>query len=122
MNTVGNKIRALRVKKGFSQQNFAEELGISQPSYARLEQDDNRISIIRLMQIALLLETNAAKLLDDNSKQIKNLEKIIKVSNPHLDIIKAFNDEHITTLKGEIAFLRSILSTLNSGNKSLWIN
>jgi len=66
MNTIGSKIRDLRVKKGFSQQNFAQELGISQPSYARLEQDDSRITITRLIAIATLLDINASKLLDDN--------------------------------------------------------
>ena len=119
MNIIGSKIRDLRIKKGYSQQNFAQELDISQPSYARLEQDDNRISITRLMQIAVLLEINVAKLLDDNSKQVI---KPKKETHHNLNIIKAFNDEHITILKDEITFLRTILSTLSNGKKSMWIN
>jgi|AntRauMFilla1563_2_1112583.scaffolds.fasta_scaffold17768_5 transcriptional regulator with XRE-family HTH domain len=37
MNTIGNKIRQLRESKGLSQDNIAHELGVTQPSYARLE-------------------------------------------------------------------------------------
>ena len=37
MNNIGNKIRILREQKGYSQESLAQELGLTQPSYARLE-------------------------------------------------------------------------------------
>ena len=40
MNTIGNKIRLLREEKGFSQENLASALDITQSNYARLEKDD----------------------------------------------------------------------------------
>jgi transcriptional regulator with XRE-family HTH domain len=122
MNTIGSKIRDLRVKKGFSQQNFAQELGISQPSYARLEQDDSRITITRLISIASLLDINASKLLDDNFITTKNPKKSLKENNPYYDIIDEFNKEQIVLLKDEITFLRGIISSLSSSKGSLWIN
>ena len=122
MNTIGSKIRDLRVKKGFSQQNFAQELGISQPSYARLEQDDSRITITRLIAIASLLDINASKLLDDNFITTKNPKNSLKENNPYYDIIDEFNKEQIVLLKDEISFLRGIITSLSSGKRSLWIN
>lgn len=64
MNTIGNTIRKTRDLKGLSQENLATSLGITQPSYARLEKDDDRISIIRLQQIAVVLETTVAELIN----------------------------------------------------------
>lgn len=119
MNTVGNKIRDLRIKKGFSQLSLAQELGITQPSYARLEQDDNRITITRLIEIAKLLNTSTSYLLDDH---IKNSKRSLKENNPYLDLVDEFNKEQIIDLKDEIKFLHSIITTLSSGKKSLWIN
>lgn len=47
-----------------SQDSLAHELGITQPSYARLEKQDERISITRLIQIAILLKTTVGDLID----------------------------------------------------------
>lgn len=115
MNTVGSKIRDLRVKKGFSQLTLAQELGITQPSYARLEQDDNRITITRLIEIAKLLNTSTCYLLDDH---IKNSKRSLKENNPYIDIVDEFSKEQIINLKDEIKFLRSIITTLSTGTKS----
>lgn len=119
MNTVGNKIRDLRVRRGINQENIAQHLGISQPSYARLEQDDNRITITRLIEIAKILNTSAAYLLDDT---IKISKRNLKENNPYLDIVDEFNKQQITDLKDEIKFLRSIITTLSTGNKSFWVS
>jgi transcriptional regulator with XRE-family HTH domain len=45
MNKIGGKIRKLRDQMGFSQESMAFELGLTQPSYARLEKEDERISV-----------------------------------------------------------------------------
>ena len=67
MNAIGNKIRQRREEKGLSQDSLAHELGITQPSYARLEQQDERISIKRLKQIATLLKTTVAELVGEKN-------------------------------------------------------
>ena len=66
MNEIGHKIKLLRIKKGLSQENLANELGITQPSYARLEKEDNRLKITRLIQIANMLEVRVEELIDTN--------------------------------------------------------
>jgi len=52
MNVVGTKIRQIRTRQGISQESMAEELGITQPSYARLETEDSRINVVGLLLIA----------------------------------------------------------------------
>ena len=107
MNKVGNKIRQLREQKGLSQDSIAMELGITQPSYARLEKDDSRINIVRLIQIANLLKTTVAELVDEKTQKVINQQNS-EHPNAYVDSIINADKEHIQTLKEEIIFLRKL--------------
>ncbi len=108
MNVIGNKIRILRETRGLSQDNIAIELGITQPSYARLEKDDERISITRLVHIAKVLKTSVSELIDEKTLKIINQQNS---ENPsaYVDSIINSDKDHIKTLKEEISFLRNLL-------------
>lgn len=108
MNAIGNKIRILRETKGLSQDNIAIELGITQPSYARLEKDDERISITRLIHIARVLKTSVSELIDEKTQKVINQQNS---ENPsaYVDSIINSDKDHIKTLKDEIDFLRNLL-------------
>ncbi len=108
MNIIGNKIRQLRESKGLSQDNLAHELGITQPSYARLEKQDERISITRLIQIATLLKTTVGDLIGEKAQKIINQQNSEHAS-AYVDSVINADKEHITTLKEEIVFLRQLL-------------
>lgn len=58
MNKTGFNIRKARERKGFSQEYMANVLEISQASYARLENEDTKITVDRLKRIAKILEMN----------------------------------------------------------------
>ncbi len=114
MNKIGNNIRILREAKGFSQDNMASELGITQPSYARLEKDDERISITRLIHIATLLKTTVAELIDEKTQKVINQQNSENSMAYNVDTINTIinaDKEHIQTLKDEIYFLRNMLNT-----------
>src|SRR5690554_6930718 len=108
MNEIGNKIRQLRETKGLSQDYIATELGITQPSYARLEKEDDRITITRLMAIASILKTSVSEIINEKAAKIINQQNS---ENPsaYVDSIINADKEHIQTLKEEIAFLRQQL-------------
>jgi len=114
MNFVCRKIRQIRIQQGISQEFMAEELGITQPSYARLETEDARINIVRLMLIAKILEVPASELLGEKAQNINNqshnetanaynVERVNKIINADKD--------HIQSLKNEITFFRQALKT-----------
>lgn len=63
MQTLGNKIKKVREIKGFKQEYMAELLGISQPSYSKIETDEASVSQDRLEQIAKALEVSVADIL-----------------------------------------------------------
>ena len=87
---------------------MAFELGITQPSYSRLEKDDERITIPRLIAIAKLLNISVGELIN---------EKVSKTINQHnnenlqtyIDLIIKADKEHIQTLKDEVNFLKNQL-------------
>lgn len=110
-NRIGNKIRQVRERMGLSQDNLANELGITQPSYARLEKDDERISIPRLIQIASFLKTTVGELIDEKAKTIVNNNNN-ENANTFIESNHTVNNadkEHIQSLKEEIAYLKGML-------------
>lgn len=109
MNIIGNKIRILRETKGLSQDNLATELGITQPSYARLEKADERISITRLMHIAQILKCTVSDLIDEKTQKVINQQNSENAS-AYVDSVINSDKEHIQSLKEEISFLKSLLT------------
>ena len=109
MNLVGKKIRQLRVQQGISQEYMAEELGITQPSYARLENEDSRINVVRLQLIAKTLEVQTSELLGEKAQNIIHTNN----GNNAQAYINSYssNNEYIQALKDEISFLRDLLKS-----------
>jgi transcriptional regulator with XRE-family HTH domain len=85
---VGNKIRKIRLKKGYSQEYMAFNLHISQKTYSRIENNQSKCDIDRLVKIADLLEVDIGYII--NGKEMNQVD--------------ALNDE-IRTLKKFIGFL-----------------
>lgn len=52
MHTVGSRIRKKREEKGISQEVMAMGLELTQSSYGRLEKDDRRLTVPKLLKIA----------------------------------------------------------------------
>ena len=108
MNTVGNKIRLLREERGLSQENMAVSLDMTQSNYARLEKDDNRISVPRLLVIAKTLDITVTELVGEKANTVVN-------QNTQRDAFAYFQSnfqsdkEHIQTLKDEIEYLKKMV-------------
>lgn len=72
MNNIGFNIRKVREQKGFSQEYVANQLNISQASYARLENEDTKVTVDRLFQIAQILETEIGDFFDESKLNIQS--------------------------------------------------
>jgi transcriptional regulator with XRE-family HTH domain len=116
MNLIGNKIRILREEKGLSQENLASVMDITQSNYARLEKDDNRISVPRLIIIAKTLETTVTDLVGENTNTVVN-------QNTQRDAFAYFQStfqsdkEHMQTLKDEIEYLKMMIDKMMVSKK-----
>jgi transcriptional regulator with XRE-family HTH domain len=64
MEKVVNKIKELRKLKGFSHENMAHMLNISQVAYSKIEKNETKLSLERLYRIGEILETSIGEILD----------------------------------------------------------
>lgn len=62
---VAEKIRLLRLQKGLSQQNMADELNLTVAAYSNIERGVSEVNLSRLSAIAELLDTTPIEILTD---------------------------------------------------------
>ena len=135
MNTIlediGSKVRKLREFRDISQDYMAEQLGISQSHYSRIEKGERTLDSEQLEKIAKLLETTVEgiKAFETNGKYpIFNTNtgtSIIGGGNnnvhcyqidPKLD--KLYQD-HIALLKESITSKNKVIENLKKENENL---
>ena len=66
---IGNKIRLMRVSKGFSQQNLAKEIGITQAHFSNIENGRCNATIDVLLKLHDKLQTPMAAFFEDIDEQ-----------------------------------------------------
>ena len=106
---LSEKIRLIRLSKNLSQQNIADELGITVSAYSNMERGDTEITIQRLKKIAQILQVNINDLITDN---ILNDQPEIPYNNIPQKINFILNElnsqkKDIQLLKSEIDFLKN---------------
>lgn len=72
---LAERIRMTRLMKGLSQQNMADELGITVASYSNIERGVTDITVTRLFAISKILDVTASGLIDESiyiKKDISN--------------------------------------------------
>lgn len=108
MNNLGIKIKKTREDKGITQEFMAMELGVSQSNYGRLEKDDNRLTVPKVLKIAEVLEVSVSFLFNEKATNVIHQNN---GDNAQASIGTVYSDkEHILSLKEEIAFLRNLLA------------
>lgn len=70
--SIGKKIKQLRELRNFTQAYMADELGMSLGGYGKIERNETDITISKLNQIAEILNTNLATILNFDSSQVFN--------------------------------------------------
>jgi transcriptional regulator with XRE-family HTH domain len=64
VENVIKKIISVRLKKGFSFENMADELSITPAAYRKIETGETKLTVERLFKIAEIFETSVAELLE----------------------------------------------------------
>lgn len=62
---LGNRIRELRKAKGFSQENFAAEVGLDRTYMGSVERGERNIAALNLIRIAKCLQVEVGELFPD---------------------------------------------------------
>jgi transcriptional regulator with XRE-family HTH domain len=105
--TVAEKIRIERLRLNLSQQNLADELGITVAAYSNLERGVSEISVNRLIIIAGILKKSPQWFLDDiNNQQVSDKPEIYE-SNGGIPIQVFKLIQEMESLKKRIEKLES---------------
>lgn len=116
MESVIDKIKSIREKKGYSHEFMGHQLEISQVAYSKIEKSETKLSVDRLYKIAEILETTVSDILDiypsnvynqTNNHDITTVIAHQEVENLYQDN-KELNEKFIESLQNEISFLRQL--------------
>lgn len=115
MVTLGTKLTRLRKKKGYTQQEVADLLGISQPAYHKWETDLARPAIENLIKISEVYEIDLNELLEETPTfHITNNDcNIQNIGNPNSN----FYSESPELIKGLLKNQDTITHLLSIQNK-----
>ena len=120
---VANKIKNLRKAKGYSQEEVAERLSISQSAYARIERGESHSWAAHLEKLSEIFEVKPEELLSDDSNNFNNQEQKGGMAFQFVGTINTINSlseklieqyevriaelkEEVTSLKEEIRLLK----------------
>ena len=79
MKTLGEKLKAIRISKGWTQEDLAHDLDISLTSYSKIERNKTDINFSRLEQISKIFKMSVMEILAWGDKSQSKLdEKYIK--------------------------------------------
>jgi len=107
MATIGTRIRKIREERGIKQERIANEMGITQSTYGRLEKDDNRITVPKLMKISEILNVPVTTLFGEKAANIHENKE--DNAQDHVEMLVQQHKEYIESLKEEIRFLCKLL-------------
>lgn len=110
MNIIGQRIKKLREERGITQETMAIQLDVTQSNYGRLEKDDRRLNVVKLLKIVRILNINVAYLFkevtDDNLGEDGENGSFTNTSKEVYDMLIESLRAEIQHLKDEVNFLR----------------
>jgi transcriptional regulator with XRE-family HTH domain len=117
MSGVGNKIKKIRELRNFSQNYIADQLGITQATYSKIENDEIDINISRLNQISKTLGVRVEDIFAFDEKFIfQNFSDTstangILIQNGISTEEKKLYESQLQQLREEIHFLKKIIES-----------
>lgn len=113
---IGTKIRKIRELKGFSQENVAEELGMSVTGYGKIERNEVSVNVDKLLKIAEIFQIGVEQIIgfDDNiafNNFNSTIESQWQVGHYVMPVeMKKLYEDKITLLEEKIQFLQEQLA------------
>jgi transcriptional regulator with XRE-family HTH domain len=115
---IGQKIKKLRELKNLTQSHLADELGLTQSAYSKMEQGETEVSYSRLEKIASVLGMKPEELIAFNESMVFNVmhnqtgQGFVISNNAISDGERKLYDEQINLLKTEINYLKQLVEKL----------
>lgn len=112
---IGQKIKKLRELRNFTQSHMAEELGLSQSAYSKLELGETEITYSKLERVADVLGMKPEEVIAFNESMVFNVmnnqtgQGFVINNNQLSETEKTLYIQQIDLLKEEVAYLKSLL-------------
>jgi transcriptional regulator with XRE-family HTH domain len=117
-NNVAEKIKRLRKSKGFSQDNMAERMHISQSAYARIETGESHFWAAHIEKLSEILEVKPEDFLTDETNNFSNLDQLGGFAFQNVGTITTINsflseklveqyEERIAELKEQVDYWKN---------------
>lgn len=122
MNNIALNIRKIREQKGFSQEYVAQELDISQASYARLESEETKITVDRLFRLAEIFQIEVTEFFNEGRLNIQTqnnyegaygngyVQNLTIANNEMIDKLMESYQVRLQEKDQQIEFLKSLLT------------
>ncbi|MEP6932284.1 MAG: helix-turn-helix transcriptional regulator [Flavobacterium sp.] len=112
---IGEKIRKIRILKGYSQQYVSDLLGVSQGAYSDIETGKTKMNLDKLKEIAAIFNLDIFHIVDFHENKILkqkfyDLNKQEDEIRKRIDKERELYKEQIDNLKSEIMYLRNKLN------------
>jgi transcriptional regulator with XRE-family HTH domain len=117
---IGNKIKKLRELKNYTQQHMAEELGLTQSAYSKIEKGETELPYSRLEKIADVFGVKPEDLVSYNEQLVFHI-----MNNPNggnvfsnvyqqslTDKERKLYEDQIMQLKEEVSHLKGVIEKL----------
>jgi transcriptional regulator with XRE-family HTH domain len=108
--TVAEKIRIERLRLNLSQQNVADELGITVAAYSNLERGVSEISVNRLVIIANILKKSPQWFLEETNRHVvsDNRESYESTGGISIQVFRLIQE--VEALRNRVEYLESKLN------------
>jgi transcriptional regulator with XRE-family HTH domain len=112
---IGQKIKKLRELRNFTQSHMAEELGLSQSAYSKLELGETEITYNKLERVAEVLGMRPEEVISFNESMVFNVmhnqtgNGFVITNNQLTEAEKHLYEEQISLLKEELSYLKRLL-------------
>jgi transcriptional regulator with XRE-family HTH domain len=110
-SSIKNKIKSIRELKNYTQEYMADQLGVTQAGYSKIEKGKTILSYVKLVEIARILEVSVEDVISfDSQRYFNSFNKVRGNNNGSIQI----NSDNTATLKvlyeDKIKLLEKLLS------------
>ena len=115
---IGRKIKTLREIRNLTQSHLAQELGLTQSAYSKIELGEVELSYSKLETVAKVLGMKPEEIISFNESMVFNVMHNQTgitngyVYNAHSENEIALYEEQILQLKAENTYLKSVIDKL----------
>ncbi|WP_343694528.1 helix-turn-helix transcriptional regulator [Flavobacterium sp.] len=110
--SIKNKIKSIRELKNYTQEYMADQLGVTQAGYSKIEKGRTILSYVKLVEIAKILEVSVEDIISfDSQRYFNNYNTVKGNSNNGSILINSNSDEALKELyEDKIKLLEKLLN------------